>query len=254
VKGWNEIDAVGLVDRAGNVPWAMKVKASTVYGQGSTAPTSTVPGGSGPEGLLPRWGDLHDEPPDPETHMVGAYGWPMPVLWGSWRGPANLNNSASTTASYVPVTSTFLGPGTPSLPPPPAGSPIMQTPLPARITLPYHPILGGLVINSILYAIPVALAHVWLLIVPRFLIEVARVRRGACVRCGYDLQWDFINGCSECGWRRSEREASAAEPLTERESMTHVPRMHQRRLEGVLPETATPDGNGSIAAPERAGE
>jgi len=70
-------------------------------------------------------------------------------------------------------------------------------------------------INSMLYAIPVALAHLWLIIVPRFLIEVARVRRGACVRCGYDLQWDFINGCSECGWRRRE-EPSAFAPLTQR--------------------------------------
>ena len=37
----------------------------------------------------------------------------------------------------------------------------------------------------------------------RFIIEVSRMRRGCCVACGYDLGYDFLRGCPECGWRRS---------------------------------------------------
>ena len=31
---------------------------------------------------------------------------------------------------------------------------------------------------------------------------VGRMRRGACIGCGYDLGYDFVRGCPECGWRR----------------------------------------------------
>jgi quinoprotein glucose dehydrogenase len=36
----------------------------------------------------------------------------------------------------------------------------------------------------------------------RFVRDLARLRRGACIACGYDLNYDFPKGCPECGWRR----------------------------------------------------
>lgn len=41
VSGWNEIDAVGLVDRAGQVHWAIEAEASTTYAT-NQAPTITA--------------------------------------------------------------------------------------------------------------------------------------------------------------------------------------------------------------------
>jgi hypothetical protein len=43
----------------------------------------------------------------------------------------------------------------------------------------------------------------WLLIRPRkYFVESSRLRRGCCMRCGYDLQFNLAPGCPECGWRR----------------------------------------------------
>ena len=84
VPGWNEIDAVGLIDGGGAVHWASDARASTWYGSASYAPT---PDAVTP--LLPGWGGLN--PPSPafasgsiktEQRMVEAWGWPSPALWG----------------------------------------------------------------------------------------------------------------------------------------------------------------------------
>ncbi|MEM8944912.1 MAG: hypothetical protein AAGD11_06975 [Planctomycetota bacterium] len=40
VPGWNEIDAVGLVDRASNVTWAKQAWASTSYGRNNPLPSN----------------------------------------------------------------------------------------------------------------------------------------------------------------------------------------------------------------------
>ena len=50
----------------------------------------------------------------------------------------------------------------------------------------------------------------------RFVREVGRVRSGRCIVCGYDLGYDFIAGCPECGWRRpaAERVPPPAAGLT----------------------------------------
>jgi hypothetical protein len=79
--------------------------------------------------------------------------------------------------------------------------------------MPMRPIWRGLVINTLVFAGLIALMHrlaVWPLRLSR---EVARVRSGRCVECGYDLGYDYLNGCPECGWRRSdEGPVSAARP------------------------------------------
>jgi hypothetical protein len=84
----------------------------------------------------------------------------------------------------------------------------------ARAPLPTRPIWAGLVFNTLFYA------TIWLVLwatftVPRrFVRDLARVRRGACIACGYDLGFDFIHGCPECGWRR---DAASIQRTTSRE-------------------------------------
>jgi hypothetical protein len=93
-------------------------------------------------------------------------GWPMLALWAE-----------------VPV---------------PPGS---ATPGPAGV--PFRPIWPGFLVDTLVYA--VALMPLWwALTVPRrFVREVGRLRRGRCIACGYDLGYDFVHGCPECGWRRA---------------------------------------------------
>jgi len=43
----------------------------------------------------------------------------------------------------------------------------------------------------------------------RFLRESLWLRRGCCMRCGYDLRFDLANGCPECGWRREDTAVTA---------------------------------------------
>ena len=70
------------------------------------------------------------------------------------------------------------------------------------VVIPSRPVWGGLLIDAALLAIVLAIAR-WLLTRPiRFVTEGARARRGCCIRCGYDLQFDLKQGCPDCGWRR----------------------------------------------------
>ena len=61
--------------------------------------------------------------------------------------------------------------------------------------------------NTVFYGVIWAGLWVTLLVPRRFIREVARFRRGACIACGYDLGYDFIAGWPECGWRRGESDA-----------------------------------------------
>jgi len=38
--------------------------------------------------------------------------------------------------------------------------------------------------------------------------RAARTQRGACLRCGYELNFKYHSGCPECGWNRSDAETS----------------------------------------------
>jgi hypothetical protein len=68
--------------------------------------------------------------------------------------------------------------------------------------LPLHPIWPGFLINALFYA-----AVLWLLIPGPFALRrFTRIRRGRCVKCGYDLRGQppepAAAGCPECGWGR----------------------------------------------------
>jgi len=72
-------------------------------------------------------------------------------------------------------------------------------------SLPGRPAWPGFAVNTLLYGTVLFILY-WLAVKPRrFIAEVARIRRGACLECGYDLGYDFIRGCPECGWRRMDR-------------------------------------------------
>ena len=166
VPGWNEIDAVALIDRDGAAHWAGAARASSWYGSAR----HTTPGGA--DRAVPRWSDLRTPRADftsgaapQEVRVIEARGWPLPALWGE--ADVRLAN--------------------------PAG---------ASRVLTLRPIWLNLLIDTTILG--AALWLIWLMLTrpARFLTESARARRGACVRCGYDLQFDLKHGCPECGWRR----------------------------------------------------
>jgi hypothetical protein len=70
----------------------------------------------------------------------------------------------------------------------------------------------GLAVNGILYAVALGGLYSLLVFPKRFVREVNRVKAGRCIACGYDLGYDFVRGCPECGWRR-EAGASPAPPV-----------------------------------------
>ena len=68
--------------------------------------------------------------------------------------------------------------------------------------LPTRPIWMGLGVDTIFYAVVLGGLY-WGLMKPRMLVRELRwMRKGCCVECGYDLDFDFRGGCPECGWRR----------------------------------------------------
>jgi hypothetical protein len=68
--------------------------------------------------------------------------------------------------------------------------------------MPLRPIWRGLLVNVAVYS--TAWWLLWLAVTAprRFIRQVSRFRSGCCIECGYDLGYDFMAGCPECGWRR----------------------------------------------------
>jgi hypothetical protein len=164
VAGWNEIDAVGLVDQQGNMQWATDVRASSTYA------TNPSPGVSGDltalRDIAPRWLPVGwqtpaGKSPVPESRTFEARGWPLPVLWGEKRAGAFIQ------------------------------------PLELR-----WPVWHALALDAAFYAVGLYLLYQCTFGTRRFVRESLRLRRGQCMRCGYDLRFDLAAGCPECGWRR----------------------------------------------------
>ena len=66
--------------------------------------------------------------------------------------------------------------------------------------LPLRPVWPGLLLGSVVYAL-----ILWA--VAKNLVALVRLRRllrGRCYACGYDIKWDLVHGCPECGWRRED--------------------------------------------------
>lgn len=217
VPNWNEVDAVALISDTGETQWARHVQASSTYASNSAAQA----GASGNPALItPSWTTL-DRPDPPfasavanrEERMVDARGWPLLAFRSETDllGPGAKATSANVksvppnvtiiTGSSTPmrlsgytVTQSNLS-GTIALTTPSAGSDV-RPPLPTR------PIWLGLIVNTLFFA--TCWLTIWaIMTIPRrFVRDLARLRRGACIACGYDLNYDFPSGCPECGWRR----------------------------------------------------
>jgi hypothetical protein len=213
VPGWNEIDAVGLIDAAGQAHWAAGATASSVYGSYGSGGTS-----GGAEALAaPYAGLLEAAAPAPApptsptgrvlvltsssslTASVGSPG--PPALLRAYGGYGN-GGATRVTARAIHLR------GWPMLalcceaPPVAPGS---TAPGPPNI--PLRPVWPGFLVDTLVFAGLLVPAW-WGLTVPRrFLREVGRLRRGCCIACGYDLGYDFPRGCPECGWRRANDRA-----------------------------------------------
>ena len=218
VSSWNEIDAVGLVSAAdGSVQWAVAAFASSEYGASTSLLTAATSGGPGT--LAPPWTGLH-EPLTPldgrprrrrEERMVEARGFPFLAL----RAERVIDATPAVTPTVVQG---YGRPGQPAAPPS-SGSlagftftrlsiPTAATGAPSDPLLPARPVWGGFLANTAIYAVALAAGY-WLLAAPRrFFREASRMRRGCCVACGYDVRYDFVGGCPECGWNRGERAAA----------------------------------------------
>lgn len=196
VRGWNEIDAVGLVDGNDVTHWAVDAAASSFYGQGSYYPIASAP--TPPAELVPSWSGLaapgaNGPPPgEVDERAVEARGWPMLAMWAP-APPSGATGSVSFNTVTSSSTSLLLTYGS---------GPGRLTVAPVAKVMPYRPIALGLLVDTVCYAVVLALLWAILVIPRRFFVEVSRLRRGCCVRCGYDIGYDFPHGCPECGWRR----------------------------------------------------
>jgi hypothetical protein len=110
VEGWNEIDAVGLRDAAGQTQWANHVEASTTYASDQPVATASGPPDASTDdataiaAFAGRW--VADAPPPPSG---GPFGGPPPDL------KLVLKLDAEGKGTYGPTSATRPGP-----PPPPA--------------------------------------------------------------------------------------------------------------------------------------
>src|SRR6266850_1456226 len=195
VPGWNEIDTVGLQDNAGNTFWPVNASASSSYG---SVPSS--PGTAGPDSFLPGWCPLNRPGPDiiehratHEERMIQARGWPLIAMWGE----RDLNSSAAAATRPPRILYTGFGGGFGAAAPSRAPATVVA-PL-----LPLHPIWRNFIINTVILAILFRVVYLTLAVPRRFVVEMARMRKGCCLACGYQLGFDFRSGCPECGWRRS---------------------------------------------------
>ena len=199
VPGWNEVDAVALISDAGELQWGAPCTRSSTY-----ASASGISGGGNPGQLVPPWSGL-DRPSalwelgvaNREERLIDARGWPLLALMSetdSLASPVNANGN-----------------------------------MPPRATV-YSKSLGGLPSSRSGDLHPFTVSHAHSFADSPDLVRADRRHsdlfdrvanslddldgstavhhRGGtlppwrCIQCGYDLGFDFIHGCSECGWRR----------------------------------------------------
>jgi hypothetical protein len=192
VPGWNEIDAVGLIDEAGNTHWAIDADASSTYATGWSPSTPGTLREMIPywcSSWLPRDGVAGNARAGLDERMFLATGWPLRALRREAAVPPSVGGLAPTLWASPPWMS-IRGPS----------------------AIPYVPIWSGLIVDTVFYAmlwwlLVVAIQPVARLRPVRVARESWRARQGRCAACGFDLRFDLARGCPECGWRRSRAES-----------------------------------------------
>jgi hypothetical protein len=162
VRGWNEIDAVALVDADRNLHWATNARASSTYALRGTFMTFDQL-----NDVMPRW--IPRKSTGGGSATFEAYGWPLLTVW------MRVDTTAAT----------------------------------GRVPLPLRPIWIGLLVNGMIYGVMLGLLYLSTFKLRKFVRESLWLRRGCCMRCGYDLRFDLARGCPECGWRREETAVAA---------------------------------------------
>lgn len=175
VAGWNEIDAVALVDQAGTRHWAIDASASSTFAR--SPPVSAGP----PDALRPRWSRSAITAAAPEDRVVMATGWPARMVKAVRTGaPARTFAGSRQNIDYGPPSIEGL--------------------------FPFSPIWSGLLVNGVLFGTAARLLALGLRPLlhrpPRIVREAWRTRQGRCAQCGFDLRFELARGCPECGWRR----------------------------------------------------
>jgi len=205
VPGWNEIDAAGLVGPDGQLQWADDARASSFYGDlSSTAGSSATT--LDPVDIIPGWSGLnrpapapHDRLANEECRLADARGWPMLAMYSQKTLPTSVAGAMSSSGSYSTSYNSSFASGYLSVPP----GTMSSTSPPDLAAIPLRPICSGLAIDALVFGGALLLLR-WLLTAPgRAMRELSRLRHGRCITCGYDLGYDFVRGCPECGWRRN---------------------------------------------------
>jgi hypothetical protein len=167
VPSWNEIDAVAIVSADGETQWAEQADASSTY-----AHPSGYRAVAKPEQLVPSWTGMLGVDREAHSGIAVAFGWPWPAL--------------GLVLSLKPQASISPGPLGPK-----------GAPLPTRV------LWSGLAADAAIVGFALwAIAQVFIR-PSRILREALRMRRGRCPKCAYDLRFDFVQGCPECGFRRA---------------------------------------------------
>jgi hypothetical protein len=187
VSGWNEVDAAALIDGGGKEYWAVAARASSVYGY-TVSPLESA------QQMAPGWSTLNEPTTafaagevTTERRAAAGFGWPWPALGVEWDMDKPPGPGAR--ARGAPLSTVVLSANGDRAP-----------------ALPWRPIVSGLVLGTLVHA------ALWMMLLAlltapyRFTRELMRLRRGCCIRCGYDLRYDFPRGCPECGWLREGRE------------------------------------------------
>lgn len=197
VKGWNEIDAVGLVDKAGRIFWAVGATASSTY---ATPPAGAVTFENASL-LIPSWGGINiptsfDATRNNTLRAIDGRGWPAIALWCerdsatgvAIAGALGVKKPQSTGPAQAKLGfyTTVANPGA-SL----------------GMALPYRIAWRGFLLDVAFFAIALALLRLMFTAPLRLVREVSRLRHGQCIKCGYDIAYNFPAGCPECGWRRT---------------------------------------------------
>ncbi len=153
--------------------------------------------------LLPSWGDLdvptaafRSEKTYDEIRYLDARGWPARSLWCDLGGIIGIPELGRDWLVPQPVKygieTSF-----------PAWPYVMWGRDAAPRVLPIRPIWQGFAINTFFYA-----AIVWLPFAPFQLRRYLRIKRGRCIKCGYDLRGTSGGAsggggvCPECGANR----------------------------------------------------
>lgn len=171
----------------------------------------------------PGWGRPRIDDGEPGKPWVRgaasvAHGWPLLAVWCSVREDPERIGDWERTLRPIGPPSTPAPPdadGWAPLPTQGMTSPVRRplivsgawvSPIQGRAVnfeaettlLPWRPLWAGFAANTALYS------ALWfgVLFVPGAARRWVRLRRGRCLKCGYDLRGNLAAGCPECGWGR----------------------------------------------------